>query len=261
MLVPKEWLDRIKSLSGASRKDELHQLALQCLRLTLPLLEDKLKLQQVIAIGETCGVLRECTAAGMDAQEANGVLTARGLMTEAELRAACREASILIRLATDADAALSFATIATGQLAAFLDAHMERALGNDEAYRAAAAKFNAFYRAGGKSPSLLDVEFPEAAKALTGLLNGPARAKTLDRLAIFRSFTVHQSFRQVARQADEAAETPDHSGPAYKVRKLGESLGVQLTRLSPEPGRSRTELTPAGHALADWVSSRPDLPI
>lgn len=259
MQVPKEWLERIKSLSEASRTAELKKLALQCLRLTVPLLDDRSKIEHVLRFCETHDALCECHAAGIETQELEGILSSKGLMTQPEYRVACSEQSVFIRLATDPRMALTFATLASAQLAAFLDAHMEASLENGEAYSAAVAKFSAFYKAGDKSSSLLHIEYPEAASRLTALLNGPTRAKTLDRLSVFRSFTVHKSFRHVARQADEAADSPDHSGPAYKVRKLGESLGLQLTRLAPGPGRSRTELTPAGQALADWISSRPDL--
>jgi hypothetical protein len=259
MQVPREWLDRIKSLNDEARAADLRRLALQCLRLTVPLLDDKSEIEHVIRICDSYDSLCECHSAGISADEIDGVLASKGLMTQAELHAAYRQYSIFIRSATNPNMAITFASLASGQLAAFLDAHMEASLGNAEAYTAAVAKFSAFYKAGDKSSSLLHIEYPEAASKLTALLNGAARAKTLDRLSVFRSFTVHKSFRHVARQADEAADNPDHSGPAYKVRKLGESLGVQLTRLAPGPGRSRTELTPAGQALADWVSSRPDL--
>ena len=259
MQVPKEWMARIKTLNGEGRSDELIKLALQCLRLTVPLLDDKSKIEHVVWICETYSELSECHSAGIDADATENLLASKGLMTEAELRAAYLEYSIFIRLATDRRMAHTFAVMASAQLAAFLDAQMERSLGNDKAYRAAVEKFSPFYKAGPNSQSLLHVEFPDAAKTLTALLNGPASSKTLDRLAVFRSFTVHKSFRHVARQADESADSPDHSGPAYKVRKLGEALGVQLTCLSPGPGRSRTDLTLAGLALADWLHSRPNL--
>lgn len=259
MQMPKEWMDRIKSLSDASRTADLHDLALQCLRLTAPLLDDKSKLEHVIRICEAYGALSEYHSAGIDADEIRNNLESKGLMAEPEIHAAYKEYSSFIRLATDRRMAHTFAVMASAQLAAFLGAQMERSLGNDAAYRAAVEKFGPLYEAGPKSQSLLHVGYPDAARTLTALLEGPARAKTLDRLAVFRSFTVHKSFRNVARQADESADNPDHSGPAYKVRKLGESLGVQLTCLSSGPGRSRTELTPAGLALADWLHSRPNL--
>ena len=83
-------------------------------------------------------------------------------------------------------------------------------------------------------------------------------AKTKERLRTLRSFVEHGSFRKVAAaESKRSGYETDHSGPASRLRRLGESLGVPITRICEGQGVKRTELTEEGRALAEWLALNP----
>lgn len=136
------------------------------------------------------------------------------------------------------------------------EGHPERMILLAKPYSEALASFVAARQ----PPSALEVRYPEVFVRLRALLSdhvdGP---KTCLRLRVLHSFTQHGSFRQVAVEQAKQTGNGDHSGPAVRIRRLGEELGVSLTRLSNGPGVKRTELTDAGRALAEWITAHPEL--
>jgi hypothetical protein len=79
--------------------------------------------------------------------------------------------------------------------------------------------------------------------------------KTKERLRTLLGFVEHGSFRKVAAaEAQQSGYESDHSGPASRLRRLGEFLGVPLTRTAKGKGVKRSELTEEGRALAEWLA-------
>ena len=79
-------------------------------------------------------------------------------------------------------------------------------------------------------------------------------SKTKERLRTLRSFVEHGSFRKVAAaESKRSGYETDHSSPAARLRGLGESLGVPITRICEGQGVKRSELTEEGRALAEWL--------
>ena len=79
--------------------------------------------------------------------------------------------------------------------------------------------------------------------------------KTKERLRTLLRFVEHGSFRKVAAaESKRSGYETDHSGPASRLRRLGESLGVPITRICEGQGVKRTELTEEGRALAEWLA-------
>jgi HEAT repeat protein len=79
-------------------------------------------------------------------------------------------------------------------------------------------------------------------------------SKTKERLRTLRSFVEHGSFRKVAAaESKRSGYETDHSSPASRLRSLGESLGVPITRICEGQGVKRSELTEEGRALAEWL--------
>lgn len=256
-----QWQTRLRAMQEEGSLFEMHAFGVECLRLCLPMIEQPAAVGRLIRIAERYAEsLAACTAA-TSPEEARRIRQANGYMADEERQVAIESGGQMARLATRIDWAYTFATMALNHLSLLMDARLESKLGGGSA-SLAAENLRRLYHRPGELSSLLHQHYPEAAKNLTALLDGAARSKTLDRLLVFRSFVIHGSFRKVAieqpKQKGEALGTPDHTGPAYKVRKLGEALGIQLTRPSSGPGRAGTELTPAGEALSDWIRVHPD---
>ncbi len=108
-----------------------------------------------------------------------------------------------------------------------------------------------------EKPSRLRDEFSRIHARLLVLVEQDDQ-KTKERLRTLRSFLEHGSFRQVAAVESKlnGYET-DHSGPASRLRRLGESLGVPMTRIAEGQGTKRSELTEEGRALAEWIALHP----
>jgi hypothetical protein len=110
-----------------------------------------------------------------------------------------------------------------------------------------------------EQPSQLKETYSHVHARLLVLLDESSGSqKTKQRLRTLRSFAEIGSFRRVAASESKVSgyET-DHSGPAARLRRLGESLGVPLTRMSKGPGVKRAELTKEGRALAEWLALHP----
>jgi hypothetical protein len=102
-------------------------------------------------------------------------------------------------------------------------------------------------------------DYPDAAEILDKMLRiKEGDSTTLLRLRTFYEFACLGSFRRVAAERAKREGVslngvpPDHTGPASRVRRLGEELGVPLTRTAGDK-RRRTVLTDAGVALAEWL--------
>jgi hypothetical protein len=104
-----------------------------------------------------------------------------------------------------------------------------------------------------EKPSRLKAEFSRTHARLR-LLIDQDDAKTKERLRTLRSFVEHGSFRKVAAaESERSGYETDHSSPASRLRSLGESLGVPITRICEGQGVKRSELTEEGRALAEWL--------
>jgi hypothetical protein len=122
--------------------------------------------------------------------------------------------------------------------------------------KAILAEFRAAERI--EKPSGFKTQFPRQHARLLALLDEPNDAeKTKDRLQTLLAFAQAGSFRKVASAEAKLygliTSNPDHSAPASRVRRLGEVLGIELTRPAQKPGLKRTELTEAGEALVEWL--------
>lgn len=144
-------------------------------------------------------------------------------------------------------------------------AHLEEAVGDRDLVIRSKARELLQQRQAERSvvaTSMLQTHFSATYDRLMAMLRSDKDVqKTKERLASFQAFVVHGSFRKVAALEAQALglgdESPDHSGPASRIKRLGELLETPLTQLSDEPGLRRAELTDAGHALADWIKANP----
>jgi len=263
MIELEQWKARLGEMQAEHKFYEMHAFACECLRLSLPLLEQPTRVSKLLHIAQRYVDSLVAVPSGLSYDDYNSLRESKGLMTDQERSQAIASGSSMTRLATRIDWAHTFALVAVNQLSALLEAHLKAKLGSPDPVVPVVERIGRLFLKNGEQASLLYKDFPNAAHLLEGLLEGTSKSKTVDRLKVFRSFTIHGSFRHVAaeqsRENGVQDEPPDHHGPAYNVRKLGESLGIQLTCLATGPGRSRTEMTPAGHALADWIGCRPDL--
>jgi hypothetical protein len=259
----KGWKTRIRTLREEGKREELYALACELFRLSAPMFREPSKVEGLICLAERYKRSEFVDAGGLKPDEAKKRYMANNAMTASEYHDIRENGPTIAILATQSHMVSAFAEFALHQLSILINGHLEKKLGNSEPLEQAIESLDKFYSLKGVTLSRLDWQFPEAAKRLEALLRDETSAKTLDRLTVFRSFTIHGSFRHIAlEQASQIGETtknPDHTGPAYKVRKLGEALGLQLTCLSTKTGRSSTELTTDGLALADWTTRRPHL--
>ena len=262
-----QWKRRVKELAEEGRKAELHSLARAMLRLAAPMYDEPSQITDVVHIAERLAKGEACSTHGMDHESAERRLESMGCMTHREWFRLRESGSSLVQIAIGINHAHIFAQGALQILSSLIDAHLEECLGTAGSVARVSERFRPLFTKKGERSSLLHRLHPDAAKKLGALLEGPAAvvSKTTDRLRVFHLFTLHNSFRSVAsveaKRRGEPNESPDHTGPLYKVRKLGESLGIQLTCPSSDSGRARTVLTPAGEALADWISHLPKFAI
>ena len=107
-----------------------------------------------------------------------------------------------------------------------------------------------------EKPSRLKNEFSRIHARLVLLIDQDDQ-KTKERLRTLLRFLEHGSFRRVAAvESKLGGYETDHSGPASRLRRLGESLGAPLTRMS-EIGVKRAEVTEEGRAVSEWLALNP----